>query len=96
MNHPQQVITRARPMLSAGERVFYCRFEPEIMFSASETVSRDLLHVIFISVRTSIETCGMIHPSVLDTFEPSTTITPRYIYKDFVEIDMNDPAVWED
>lgn len=96
MNHPQQIITKARSMLLAGERVFYCKFDPNLMFSASEGVSKDLSGVVFVTVRTSSDICGMIHPSALEHLTPLTAITPMYLFKDFIEIDRSDPSVWED
>jgi hypothetical protein len=95
MNHPEQVLIKAREPLRAGERVFYCQFDPSILFTASENVTKDLQEVLFVSVYTDGSAYGMIHPSVLEKFNSDTQITDGYTYKDFIEIDKYDPAVWE-
>lgn len=96
MNHPAKVVLRARPFLNLGERVFYCRYDSEIVFTASDNVAIDLDKVTFISVYTEIGMSGIIHNDVLADFTPQTHITGQYVFKDFIEIDRDDPAVWED
>lgn len=96
MNHPQKTVLRARTPLLANERVFYCQFDPDILFTASTNVTKDLESVLFVSVFTDGGSYGMIHPDALAKFGPNTPITSDYTFKDFIEIDKEDPAVWED
>jgi len=95
MNHPDKVLERARPALIAGERVFYCRFDSDILFAVSDAVAKDLQQVTFLSIFTDGFMYGMISPEQAAKFLPTTNITPDYFFKDFIEIERDDPAVWE-
>jgi hypothetical protein len=79
----------------ANSRVFYCRYEPEIIFATFEDVSLDLGYVAFVTGYSPDMPVGMINPNVFASFDQETYITPHYLLKDFIEIEREDPAVWE-
>ena len=95
MNHPEKVVAYAKPLLAANERVFYCRYEPHIVFTASDNVSKDLDEVRFISILVDGFMMGIVHTSFVDLAEPYAYITERYAFKDFIEIDFKDPTIWK-
>lgn len=94
MNHPVRVLERAKPLLLSGERFFYCRYDPDVFFTAAPNVSPDITEVTFISIYSDGVAYGIVHPDVLSEFTDQTSVSPFYSFKDFIEVDKDDPAVW--
>jgi hypothetical protein len=95
MNHPEQIVSKVRESLLADERVFYCKFDPTIIFIASDTVSKDLDSVVFISAYVDGLVHGIISTDRMKEFIDDTWIVFNYSFKDFIEIDKLDSSVWD-
>jgi hypothetical protein len=94
MNHPEKVLVKAHAALLAGERIFYCRYDPDIIFTASDRVIETLNAVTFISIIADGYIQGIINSDNLKSFNDNTVIIGTYRYRDFIEIDREDPEVW--